>query len=40
MPLETAFIIGVLAFVPGDIIKVIIAAFLARKLNKEGGAGQ
>jgi biotin transport system substrate-specific component len=39
MPFETAFIIGVLAFVPGDIIKVIIAAFVARKLNIDSEAG-
>lgn len=39
MPPDTAFIVGVLAFIPGDIIKIIIAALVAKKLNFEGEAG-
>lgn len=39
MPVDMAFIIGVLAFIPGDIVKVIVAAFVAKKLNFEGEAG-
>jgi biotin transport system substrate-specific component len=39
MPLDTAFIVGVLPFVPGDMVKAILAAFVAKKLNFDGGAG-
>ena len=39
MPADTAFIVGVLPFLPGDGIKIIIAAFVAKKLNMDGEAG-
>jgi len=39
MPADTALIIGVLPFIPGDILKIIIAAFVAKKLNFDGEAG-
>jgi len=39
MPLGTALVIGVLAFIPGDIVKIVIAAFVAKKLNIEGEDG-
>jgi biotin transport system substrate-specific component len=39
MPLDTAFIVGVLPFVPGDMVKAIVAAFVAKKLNFDGEAG-
>ena len=35
MPADTAFIVGVLPFIPGDSLKVIIAALVAKKLNFE-----
>jgi biotin transport system substrate-specific component len=39
MPLDKAFIVGVLPFVPGDMVKAILAAFVAKKLNFDGEAG-
>jgi biotin transport system substrate-specific component len=39
MPFEAAFVVGVLAFVPGDIVKIIVAALVAKKLNFDGEAG-
>lgn len=39
VPAETAFAVGVLPFVPGDVAKVVAAAAVARKLDAGGEAG-
>jgi len=40
MPLDKALLIGTLPFVPGDILKIVIASFVAKKFNVESGAPQ
>jgi len=40
MPLDKALIIGVLPFLPGDILKIIVASFVAKKFNMESEARQ
>ena len=39
MPADTALLVGVLPFIPGDVIKIIAAAYVAKKLNFDGEAG-
>ncbi|HTY91274.1 MAG TPA: biotin transporter BioY [Methanocella sp.] len=38
MPAKTAFVAGMLAFIPGDLIKIAVAAFVATKLNFDSEA--